>query len=462
MVRLGLGGGWDCVGAIDIDAGKIAAYRANFGDLGLQHDDVRNLRADAIEGQVDLAWASFPCQDVSVAGNRSGLDGGASGSFWPAWQVIRQLADTGRAPAVIALENVRNLIGFDDGRDFGSVVGALVAAGYRVGALLMDARLFLPQSRKRVFIVGILADVTVPEALALSGPIPEFHPPDLRRAVDRFPEAVRRHWVWWAMPMPEPSPVRLADLIDEGPSVTWHKDADTAALVASMGAADIAKLDSAKAAGSRHVGTICLRSRPDVAEGRKRRANLRLDGHASCLLVPNGTMSAQIVIEVNGDAVRTRYMTHHEGARLMGMPPGYRLPRGYKACFSIFGDGVAVPVVRHLAVHLLEPLVDASRRPRTATAPAPGLARPSPKVRATGTEVTQAKVKDRPGIKGTTLGTTVYLLPAESKRLRRLALELDVSLHELLLRGADRLLAENGQRPVERYSPGRRVPARAR
>lgn len=50
-----------------------------------------------------------------------------------------------------------------------------------------------------------------------------------------------------------------------------------------------------------------------------------------------------------------------------------------------------------------------------------------------------------------TEGATVYLLPAESKRLRRLALELDMSLHELLLRGADRILAENGQQPLERY-----------
>src|SRR3954463_10286047 len=60
------------------------------------------------------------------------------------------------------------------------------------------------------------------------------------------------------------------------------------------------------------------------------------------------------------------------------------------------------------------------------------------------------------GIKQSTIGTTVYLLPREHKRVRRLALDLDVpSVHELLLMGLDRLLAERGEPPIERYSPPR-------
>ncbi len=60
------------------------------------------------------------------------------------------------------------------------------------------------------------------------------------------------------------------------------------------------------------------------------------------------------------------------------------------------------------------------------------------------------------GIKASTVGTTVYLLPREHKRVRRLALDMDVpSVHELLLLGLDRLLAERGEPPVERYSQPR-------
>jgi hypothetical protein len=55
------------------------------------------------------------------------------------------------------------------------------------------------------------------------------------------------------------------------------------------------------------------------------------------------------------------------------------------------------------------------------------------------------------GIKASTVGTTLYLLPHESKRLKRLALDLDLSVHELLLRGIDRILEEHAQAPIERY-----------
>jgi hypothetical protein len=96
------------------------------------------------------------------------------------------------------------------------------------------------------------------------------------------------------------------------------------------------------------------------------------------------------------------------------------------------------------------------------TTPVEDLPRPSPPSPA----VTPATPSAQPpttgqgragiGIKAATVGTTVYLLPREHKRIRRLALDLDVpSVHELLLTGLDRLLAERGEPPVERYSPPR-------
>lgn len=60
------------------------------------------------------------------------------------------------------------------------------------------------------------------------------------------------------------------------------------------------------------------------------------------------------------------------------------------------------------------------------------------------------------GIKAATIGTTLYLLPAEHKRVRRLVLDMDVpTVHELLLMGLDRLLAEQGEPPIIRYSEPR-------
>jgi hypothetical protein len=90
------------------------------------------------------------------------------------------------------------------------------------------------------------------------------------------------------------------------------------------------------------------------------------------------------------------------------------------------------------------------------TTPVEDLPRPAPPLLAVASaEAPGAKGKGG-GIKASTVGTTVYLLPGEHKRVRRLALDMDVpSVHELLLLGLDRLLAERGESPVERYSPPR-------
>src|SRR5277367_3597927 len=82
MARLGLGAGWRCLFANDFDAGKAAAYRANWGDEDLKVADVWNLGSADLPGRADLAWASSPCQDFRLAGARAGLAGGKSSAFW--------------------------------------------------------------------------------------------------------------------------------------------------------------------------------------------------------------------------------------------------------------------------------------------------------------------------------------------------------------------------------------------
>ena len=69
MARAGLGPDWQCLFANDFDPKKAAAYRANWGGEELWCGDVAEVRADALPGHADLVWASFPCQDLSLAGN---------------------------------------------------------------------------------------------------------------------------------------------------------------------------------------------------------------------------------------------------------------------------------------------------------------------------------------------------------------------------------------------------------
>ncbi len=91
MARAGLGPQWKCLFANDIDEKKAASYAANWGRQGLQICDVADVRPSDLPETADLAWASFPCQDLSLAGSLVGLRGDRSGTFWPFWKLMEQL-----------------------------------------------------------------------------------------------------------------------------------------------------------------------------------------------------------------------------------------------------------------------------------------------------------------------------------------------------------------------------------
>ena len=68
MARAGLGDAWRCLFANDFDPRKARAYADNWGASELRLADVATLRPADLPGRADLAWASFPCQDLSLAG----------------------------------------------------------------------------------------------------------------------------------------------------------------------------------------------------------------------------------------------------------------------------------------------------------------------------------------------------------------------------------------------------------
>ena len=74
---------WDCRFANHFDLKKSAIYRKNWTANNLLTCDIREVGLANMAGQVDLAWASFPCQDLSLAGGGAGLKGDRSGTFWP-------------------------------------------------------------------------------------------------------------------------------------------------------------------------------------------------------------------------------------------------------------------------------------------------------------------------------------------------------------------------------------------
>src|SRR3569833_1286860 len=104
MAHAGLSNGWECLFANDICPIKSVAFAANWGGKRLVVDDIANLTPSRLSGHADLAWASFPCQDLSLAGNGVGLGGERSGTFWGFWKLMKALNKQGRKPRMIALE----------------------------------------------------------------------------------------------------------------------------------------------------------------------------------------------------------------------------------------------------------------------------------------------------------------------------------------------------------------------
>ena len=366
MARAGLGSDWDCTFANDFDPMKAATYRANWGDEELIVGDVNQIAASEIPGFADLAWASFPCQDLSLAGNALGIGTASeqtrSGAFWAFWHVIEGLINESRAPSIIVLENVYGSLTANKGRDFAAIARCLALGGYHFGAMVIDAVRFVPQSRARVFIVAFRNDMVIPEYLISSKSTPVWHPAVMETAINRLSEMDREAWLWLTPPEPKHHVKPLsAVILDQPDDVSWHSPAETQKLIAMMSDVNRTRLSAMQEKGERLVGTIYKRTRVDSVGVRRQRAELRDDNIAGCLRTPGGGSSRQTIVVVEGASVRTRLLSAREAARLMGLPDSYKLPARYNDAYHIAGDGLVVPVVRYLADAVIEPILLANR-----------------------------------------------------------------------------------------------------
>lgn len=365
MVRAGLGKAWHCVFANDFDHKKSRSYERNWGTGVLKTADIRTLQPADIPGRADLAWASFPCQDLSLAGGGAGLKGDRSGTFWPFWDLMQGLIREDRAPNMIVLENVCGTLTSHGGKDFAAICSTFEQAGYLFGAVVIDAALFVPQSRPRLFMIGVCAGTCIPAELTGAGASEQWHPRPLRTALDKLPAKAKENWVWWRMPPPPLNRSRFADVIEDEPTgVNWHSKAETTRLLDMMSTVNRAKVEQAKRAGRRMVGTIYKRTRVDENGFKVQRAEIRFDDIAGCLRTPAGGSSRQSILVVDGSRVKSRLLSTRETARLMGLSDNYMLPDKYNEAYHLTGDGVVVPVVRHLAEHVFEPFLAANRRAR--------------------------------------------------------------------------------------------------
>ncbi len=279
---------------------------------------------------------------------------------------MKALRKEGRAPALIVLENVCGALTSHGGKDFVKICEALAKERYRFGALVIDAALFVPQSRPRLFIIAAREDVVLPASLLRHCGRSEeiqshglFHTPALCRGYDALPQKLKRAWIWWALPVPAKINSVLSDIVETTSEVEWDSAQKTNLLLKKMNPRHRQKLHMAKASKSLVVGTAFKRMRRESSGFSVQRTEVRFDGLAGCLRTPAGGSSRQTLIEVRGNKVKSRLLSSREAARLMGLPETYKLPTRYGHAIKLIGDGVVVPVVRFLAENLLQKLWEA-------------------------------------------------------------------------------------------------------
>lgn len=339
--------GWQVLFANDIDSEKLVMYQAHYGDAASHYalGDIHKLDSAQVPS-VTLATASFPCTDLSVAGARRGLNNGESSAFWGFIRILNELGD--RRPPLVLLENVVGFMTSHGGSDFRNALRALNELGYEVDPFIIDAALFVPQSRQRLFVVATLgvSGSSPQRAESLDSPL---RPKALREFIESHPDI---HWSIRSVPTPIGSMEKLPSVLEDLPDSAseWWSEERTRYLLDQMSPRHREIADRMAQGRSWSYGTVFRRIRKG-----KSMAELRTDGVAGCLRTPRGGSARQILLKAGRGKIKARLLTPRECARLMGADE-YAIAASLNQALFGFGDAVCVPVVEWIAQHYLEPL----------------------------------------------------------------------------------------------------------
>ena len=367
--------GWECVYANDFDPKKQAIYYARFTEHeDFDRRDLWDVDPAELPRPVDLIAASFPCIDLSLAGKRGGLSGEHSEAFWAFVRVLEGLRRSGDAPRCLMIENVSGFLTSNGGEDLRMALKALGDLGYRLDVAEVTAERFTPQSRPRIFVLGLREDVAeevmiLPESvdaqeweLAVNAG-QDVRPSKIRRMMLEGADAAqalliederdREELRWGVITFPEP-PHRdrdLADIVDWTETSWWEPERTNRALF-EMAPLHRARIEEMSESGERRAATAYRRRR----NGRSV-YEIRSDGVAGCLRTARGGSSTQIVVAVEGEEVKMRLMSPVEYARLQGAEYQEALDSFSSPDLrTAFGDAVCVPAVRWVAEHAFGPI----------------------------------------------------------------------------------------------------------
>jgi DNA (cytosine-5)-methyltransferase 1 len=352
--------GWRCVYINDISSKKKEMYLYEMPEASsyFHLEDIWNtdLIMEKIKEPALLATASFPCIDLSLAGRMKGLKGDHSSTFYGFLRVMQRLKDEGRMPSLLMLENVTGLITGNDGKDFREVCLAAANLGFLLDAFIVDAKHFVPQSRPRLFIIGVLESI-LPSGIPKS-PETEWWSRVQNRAglgSPRLLNSMQKNclptsWIAFDLPSLPPEQRYISSIIDLDDEQDWWDDKAVCKHLSLMSNPHRQQVERISNSGQLRVGTIFRR----IREG-KTRAEIRFDGLAGCLRTANGGSAKQIVIVINRGEVKMRWMSAIEYARLQGAP-NYKFCVQRNQALTGFGDAVCVPVIDWIARHTFSPI----------------------------------------------------------------------------------------------------------
>jgi len=153
--------GMQCTYQVEINEHCRTVLSHHWPDVTRSIANVKHFGKSTYREPVDLICGGFPCQDVSVAGRRKGLDGEQSKLWFEFIRIVEELK-----PKWVVVENVPGLLSSNGGRDFAIILSGLGQCGYWWAYRILDAQYYgVPQRRRRVFIVGSLGNGCAPEIL---------------------------------------------------------------------------------------------------------------------------------------------------------------------------------------------------------------------------------------------------------------------------------------------------------
>lgn len=353
LVRMGLEPcGWQVVFANDISSKKYEMYKDFFPDADNHYvvDDVFKIDPPSVP-LTTLATCSFPCIDLSLAGNMNGISGKHSSAFWG---FIRTLKAQGQsAPPFVLIENVPGWLYSNKGADFRITVEALNDLGYACDVFTLDALRFTPQSRLRVFLIGTRYSTPGQDLNRILFRPRSLSSGRLKKSVLANPDL---KWIYVELPAPPPLHTGgLSKIIEEmnDSDNRWWPEEEVKRHLEMMEESHYHRVCQLIEGKQISYRTFFRRRRKG-----QQRAEVRHDEVAGCLRTAVGGSAKQFLIQAGQGTIKMRATTPREYARLQGVPDSYPITAKGVQALTGFGDAVCVPVISWIARSVLNPLVE--------------------------------------------------------------------------------------------------------